>query len=157
MKNAILSLSIIAILTICMFNSVAAAPVSKLTPDIHSNYARDLRGGQQTYIILYYMGNGATTLTMGVGQYTYLYGILADTPPANLADYSHGLANKTVNIQTLSSDGKTWSTVYTYYHTLCQPDDMGAFMVKLAPTATGVYTYRVTFDSDIIMHQRSAT
>jgi hypothetical protein len=34
MKKAILSLSIIAILTIYMFNGDAAAPVSKLTPDI---------------------------------------------------------------------------------------------------------------------------
>ena len=44
MKNAILSLSIIAILTICMFNNVAAAPVSKQTTDIHSNYAGGCEG-----------------------------------------------------------------------------------------------------------------
>ena len=44
MKNAILSVSIIAILTICMFNSVAAAPMSKQTPDVHSNSAVDVRG-----------------------------------------------------------------------------------------------------------------
>ena len=50
MKNAILSLSIIAILTICMFNNVAAAPVSKQTTNVHSNYAVDVRGKQQTYL-----------------------------------------------------------------------------------------------------------
>ena len=50
MKNAILSLSIIAILTICMFNNVAAAPVSKQTTDVHSNYATDMRGIKQTYL-----------------------------------------------------------------------------------------------------------
>jgi hypothetical protein len=44
MKKAVISLSIIAILTICMFNSVAAAPVSKQTIDVHSNYAPDVRG-----------------------------------------------------------------------------------------------------------------
>ncbi|MGB8310363.1 MAG: hypothetical protein WCE81_00650 [Halobacteriota archaeon] len=40
MKKAVLSLSIIAILPICMFNSVAAAPVSKQTTNVHSNYAK---------------------------------------------------------------------------------------------------------------------
>jgi hypothetical protein len=50
MKNAILSLSTVAILTICMLNSVAATPVSKQTTDVHSNYAEDERGQQQTYL-----------------------------------------------------------------------------------------------------------
>jgi hypothetical protein len=40
MKKAVISLSIIAIKTICMFNSVAAAPVSKQTIDVQSNYER---------------------------------------------------------------------------------------------------------------------
>ncbi len=35
MKKKIISLSIIALLSICVFNSVAAAPVSKQTTDVH--------------------------------------------------------------------------------------------------------------------------
>ncbi|MGB8310505.1 MAG: hypothetical protein WCE81_01420, partial [Halobacteriota archaeon] len=86
MKNAILSLSIIAILTICMFNNVAAAPVSKLTTHIHSNYAGDVSAGQQTYILAMLNGN-ATTITMEVGQSVYLHGVLSSgTPPTSWRD-----------------------------------------------------------------------
>ena len=62
MKNAILSVSIIAILTICMFNSVAAAPISKQTPDVHSNSAVDVRGQQQTYLLFGGTTNTGTTV-----------------------------------------------------------------------------------------------
>ncbi|MGB8310502.1 MAG: hypothetical protein WCE81_01405, partial [Halobacteriota archaeon] len=86
MKKAIISLSVLAILTICMFNNVAAAPVSKQTPDVHSNYAVDARGRQQTYILAMLNGN-ATTITMEVGQSVYLHGVLSSgTPPTSWRD-----------------------------------------------------------------------
>jgi hypothetical protein len=58
-------------------------------------------------------------------------------------DTSHGIANKTVNIQSLNSDGKTWSTIGTY-STL----EGGGIALKLTPMAAGVYTYRMTYVGD---------
>jgi hypothetical protein len=49
MKKGLICLSIVAILMLGVLN-VAAGPSSKLTPDIHSNYAMDMREKQQAYI-----------------------------------------------------------------------------------------------------------
>ena len=153
MKKAIISLSIIiALLTICMFNSVAAAHVSKHSTDVHSNYAVDVRGKQQTYLAAY-LRNNQTAVTMAVGQSTYLYGVLSSgTPPTSAYDTSHGIPNATINIQSMSSDGKTWTTVHAE-RTL--PDTSqtgnnysGRFIMTLTPVVAGVYTYRVTYDGD---------
>ena len=160
MKKVVLSLSIIAILTICMFNSVAAAPVNKQTTNVHSNYALDVRGilidrpDQQTYILTTLGDGDATAVTIGVGQSVYLRGVLSyGTPPNSSHDTSHGIPDKTVNIQSLNSDGQTWTTVATkstlpdtsqYFGIL--PQTSGTFIVKLTPTVAGVYTYRVTCD-----------
>ena len=113
MKKAIISLSVLAILTICMFNSVAAAPVSKQTPDVHNNYVGDVRGGEQLTHIHATLGIGeATAVTMGVGQYTYLRGVLSHgVIPTSSDDCSHGIPNAMINIQSINSDGQTWTTV----------------------------------------------
>jgi hypothetical protein len=152
-KNGLICVLIVALLTLCVPN-VAAAPVSKLTPNIHSNYAGDLRGRQQTYL---YLGNSPKPqVTMGVGQSLKIYGTLAyGVPPTSLDDCSHGIPNATINIQQLSSDGKTWNTVatkITAYNvsnsTLGIPDLSGGFVVTLTPSAAGTYTYRFTYDGD---------
>ena len=87
---------------------------------------------------------------MGVGQYVDLRGILSSgTPPASPYDYSHGIANATVNIQSMNSDGKTWTTVDTKRTNL--PNDYpgaGTFILILTPKDVGAYTYRVTYDGD---------
>ncbi len=153
MKKAIISLSIVAILTICVFNGVAAAAVSKQTTDVRSNYAVDARGNQQTYLAAYLGLDDATALTMGVGQYTYLYGVLSvGTPPTSSNDYSHGIGNARVNIQSMNSDGKTWSTVATHITSADASVPgmplVGFFSAKLTPNGAGVYTYRVTYDGE---------
>ena len=48
-KNGLICVLFVALLSICTFNSAAAAPSSKLTPDAHSDYAGDVKGEQQTY------------------------------------------------------------------------------------------------------------
>ena len=156
MKKAILVLSIIAILTICMFNSVAAAPVSKQTPDVHSNYAVDMRGNQQTYLTAW-LGGGDATTTIGIGQNTYLAGALSSgAPSTSLTDLLHGIANATVNIQSMNSNGG-WTTVATRItdadSTSLDVQSLsfsisGEFSAKLTPAVAGVYTYRVTYDGD---------
>ena len=154
-KNAILSLSIIVILTICMFNSVAAAPVSRQTTDVHSNYVADVRGQQQTYILATL--DDKTTATTGVGQSVSLGGVLSyGKPPTSSIDSSHGIPDATLNIQSLNPDGRTWRTVATTitdHFTGNSPlgpllPTVGWFAVKLTPEAAGVYIYRVTYDGD---------
>jgi len=103
MRKAILSLSVIAILTICTFNSVAAAPASKQTTDVHSNYAVDVKEEQQTYLTAYLGTGDATAVKMGVGQSINLTGVLSSGtplgPPSPTLDYSHGIPNAMVYIQ----------------------------------------------------------
>ena len=104
-KNGLICLLIVAILSLCKFNSVAAAPVSKQTTNVHSNYAVYVNGKQQTYLEAY-LGD-ATAITIGVGQSIYLSGILDLSPnfsPGN------GIPNAMANIQSMNSDGKTWNT-----------------------------------------------
>jgi len=142
----------------------AAAPVSKLMSDIHSNYAGDLRAGQQTYILAT-LNSNATTIVMGVGQSVYLHGILsAGTPPASWRDSSHGIPDVTVNIQCMNSDGNTWTvniqrvnsdentwtTVYTERTNPpnAYPAKAGTFIMTLTPKVAGTYNYRITYDGD---------
>jgi len=149
-KNAIIRLSVIVILTTCMFNSVAAAPASKQTTDVHSNYVGDVSAGQQTYILAILNGN-ATTITTEVGQSVYLHGVLSSgTPPTSWRDSSHGIPDVTVNIQSMNSDGKTWTTVNTTRTNPPNeyPTGAGTFILILTPEVAGVYTYRVTYDGD---------
>jgi hypothetical protein len=58
-----------------------------------------------------------------------------------------------VHIQSMNSDGKTWSTVATDSTVndpglLSSPRANGMFIVELTTTTAGVYTYRVTYDGD---------
>jgi hypothetical protein len=140
-------------LSLSAFNSVAAAPVSKLTPDIHSNHAADVREKQQTYIHTTLGTGEATAVIMGVGQSVYLCGVLSyDTPAASSMDVSHGIPNATVYIQSMNSDGKTWITVATQRisedTSQLGINFLGTFIVTLTPKVAGVYTYRVTYDGD---------
>jgi hypothetical protein len=148
MKKGLISLLIVVILSLCAFNNVAAAPVSKLTPDIHGTYARDLKGKQQTYLLATLNGD-RTTVTIGVGQDVSLDGVLSySRPPTSWLDTSHGIPNGTVNIQSMDFGGKTWTTVYIG-RTLNNPGFLpGSFAVKLTPMAAGVYTYRVIYDGN---------
>jgi hypothetical protein len=49
-KNRLICILIVAVLSLCMLNGVTAAPVGKQATDVHSNYAVDVRGQQQTYL-----------------------------------------------------------------------------------------------------------
>ena len=103
-----------------MFNNVTAAPVSKQTTDVHSNYAMDVRGGQQTYLLCSDTQRNATALTIGVGQSVDLRGVLSSGTPPTSFDSSHGIPDATVNIQSMNSDGRTWTTVATEKHKLAR-------------------------------------
>jgi hypothetical protein len=111
-KNQLICLLIVAILSLCKFNNVVAAPVSKLTPDTHSNYAGDVRRDrQQTYLLISICGDGPpknkdeTTFTAGVGQNVYILGALASgTPPATSTEPPSNSIDSTVNIQSVNSD-----------------------------------------------------
>ena len=154
-KNQLICVLIVVVLSPCTFNNVAATPVSKLIPDAHSNYAANARGLQQTYITAFVSFSGTmhpvTELTLGVGQSVSVFGVLSSDSPATApSDYSHGISNATVNIQTMIDD-KTWNTVatkITQWNDQNQLLSAGAFMMTITPNVAGVYTYRVTYDGD---------
>jgi len=150
-RNLMVSLVLITILTLCMFHGiVAAVPVSKLTSDTHSSDAGDVDRTKQTYILARFcffaptFSGEATTLIIGVGQPIHIKGVLSyDIPPTNFTDHAHGIPYKTLNVQSLNSDGETWSTIGTN-----GTFESGAFDVALIPPATGDYTYRITYGGD---------
>lgn len=155
LKTGLTSMVIVALISLCTFNGVAAAPASKLTPGTQSNYAADVKGGRQTYIFLSLGPYGQTAVTIGVGQSVLLEGVLSfDTPPTGICDCAHGIPDATINIQSLTPNGSTWSTVAT----TSTGDDpgigngmlstVGWFKVTLTPAVAGVYMYRVTYDGD---------
>jgi len=90
--------------------------------------------------------------SLGVGQWIYFSGVLSPgTPPTSSFDTSHGIPNMTVNIESMNSDGKTWSTVATRItdsNSGPGPSLLGMFSAKLTPNAAGVYTYQVTYDGN---------
>ena len=151
-KNGMICVLIVALSLLGTFSTVAAGPVSKQLTDVHSGYAVDVRGNQQTYLVTY-LRNNQTAVAMAVNQSTYLYGVLASgTPPTSANDTSHGIPNATINIQSLSSDGKTWITFY-FERMLLDTGQKGnnysgRFMITLTPEVAGVYTYQVTYDGD---------
>jgi len=59
----------------------------------------------------------------------------------------------TVNIQSLNSEGKTWTIVATkrtseYSNVTLGENFLGEFIVKITPRVVGVYNYRITYDGD---------
>jgi hypothetical protein len=113
-----------------------------------------LKEGQQTHILATINGD-RTTVTIGVGQYVSLDGVLSyGTPPTSWLDTSHGIKDATINIQSLNSEGNTWSTVATVSTLDADPDNpiptvsVGMFAAKLTPEAAGVYSYWVTYDGN---------
>lgn len=140
-KKRLICFLIVTVLSLCTFNTVAAAPVSKLTPDTHSNYAGDLRGLQQTYILAGFGPFGdRTTWTIHVGESADLsYVLSCGIPPTSTMDYSHGLRNAMVYVQRLNYDGATWTTVATEF------SPYGGLHVKLTPNVAGDYIYQIIY------------
>ncbi|MGB8310980.1 MAG: hypothetical protein WCE81_03830 [Halobacteriota archaeon] len=92
-----------------------------------------MKGRQQTYILATL--NDKTTVTVGVGQSVPLGGVLSLRPQTSPYDTSNGIPNATVNIQSMNSDRKTWSTIATKLTWADDPQDHwgGYLAVKLTP------------------------
>jgi hypothetical protein len=75
----------------------------------------------------------------------YILGVLSSTLPTTSQEPPQNGIDAFVNIQSLNSDGNTWTTVATRETNTIST---GFVSVKLVPQATGVYTYRLTYDGD---------
>jgi hypothetical protein len=142
-KNAIISLLVIMILTICMFNSVAAAPVSKQTTDDHRSYAMDAPIRTQTALV-FALNNNTTVANTSV----YIYGALAAKEHGAI----HYIGNATITIQELSTNGTIWGTVGTV-QTSTTNNEVGAsitpnFAGSITPKISGYCIIRATYDGD---------
>ena len=136
-KNAIISLSVLATLTICMFNSVAAAPVSKQTPDVHGSYAMSASDKVQPVIAIL-LSDNVTTVNGTVS----IYGGIATGESGAL----HYIAGATITIQQLSYNGTEWHNLGTL-QTLTGKNT-GFFVANYTPKVQGYHILRATYDGD---------
>ena len=136
-KNAIISLSVLVILTICTFNCVAASPVSKQTPDVHSSYAMSASDKEQPVIAIL-LSNNVTTVNGTVS----VYGGIATGESGAL----HYIGGATITIQQLSYNGTEWHNLGTL-QTL-RGKNTGFFVADYTPKVQGYDILRATYDGD---------
>ena len=137
MKNGLICLLIVAILTICMPN-VAAASTSKQTTEIHSGYVMDVPAKEQPMLVIL-LDDNATYVNQSVD----IYGLLATGSPSA----PHGIEGATVNIQRLNYDRTAWYTIGNLT-TISGGKQAGFFRGTLTLKNPGVYIYRATYDGD---------
>ncbi len=142
-KNGLVCLSIIAIVTLSIPN-VAAASAAKPAINVHSSYAMDAPVKTQTALVIALSKN-----TTDVGAPVYIYGALVAEEQGTM----HYIAGATVTIQQLTSTtGNVWTKVGTLQTTTTN-SEVGAsitpnFSGTETPTTSGYYVIRVTYDGD---------
>ena len=141
-KNGLVCLSIIAIVTFSIPN-VTAASAGKTAINTHSNYAMDAPVKTQTALVLALSSN-----TTAAGKPVYIYGALVAGQGT-----MHYVAGATITIQQLTStNGPVWSRIGTLQTTTAD-DQVGAsitpnFSATETPTTSGYYIIRATYDGD---------
>jgi len=142
-KNALVCLSIIAIVTFSMPN-VAAASAGKPAINIHSSYAMDAPVKTPTALVIQLSSN-----TTAANKPVYIYGALV----AQEHGTTHYIGGATITIQQLTStNGTVWSRVGTLQTTTAN-NEVGAsttpnFSGTETPTISGYYVIRATYDGD---------
>jgi len=154
-KNMLISVAIVGVLSLCAFNSVTAAPVSKFTPDNQGNCAANVNGRQQTYITaaasLIDPFCPGTKLTLQVGSPVELFGVLSasDKPTSYLQPLQPlvtcDIHNPKLILQRLNAGNGTWSTVAT---DRTQFFSTGEYVMNLTPKVAGASMYRVLYYGD---------
>jgi hypothetical protein len=135
-KNVVIVVLIIALLTFCMPN-VAAAPVSKQTINVHSSYATDIPSKDQPILVLL-LSNNVTN----VGQSVDLFGLLATFR----GDKINNIEDATIHIEQLNYYGTSWDRLGDL--TTMSGNFSGFFTTRITPSDPGAYVYRATFDGD---------
>ncbi len=135
-KKALICLSIIAILTICVPN-VAATPTSKQTSEVYSSYTMDVPVKERPILVIL-LSNNDTYVNKPVD----LYGLLGAGDPHS----PHWIENATINVQRLNYDGTSWSTIGSL--TTQTGKYAGFFAGTITPRYEGPYIYRATYDGD---------
>ena len=136
-KNGLVCLSIIAIVTFSMPN-VAAVSAGKPAITIHSSYAMDAPVKTQTALVLA-LSNNKTV----VGTPVDIVGALA----VKEHDTIHFIGGATITIQQLGTNGTTWNTIGTA-QTLSTGNETGFFGARITPKSSGYYIVRATYDGD---------
>ena len=142
-KNGLVCLSIIAIVTFSIPN-VTAASAGKPAINIHSNYAMDAPVKTQTALVLALSSN-----TTAANKPVYIYGALVAEEQGTM----HYIGDATITIQQLTStNGTVWSRVGTLQTTTTN-DQVGTsitpnFSATETPKISGYYVIRATYDGD---------
>lgn len=136
--KGIVSVLIIAMLTLCVLN-IAAASTSKSTPATtlvtYNGYATDATTNQTVLEIM--LSSNTTKVNEKV---TLIGGLASGTPQTR-----NFIGGATVNIQKWINE--TWATIDTTT-TIATGDYKGYFSVPITPSSIGVFSYRVTYDGD---------
>jgi hypothetical protein len=142
-KTQIISLSTIAIVTLCVLN-VTAASTSNMATAAHSEYATGTTAQQETSLGIGLVDqNFKPTNTTKVGQPVDLIGLLMY--PSGDPNAPNYIENARVTIQQLSANG-TWIPIGTA--TTETGELKGTFVMLLTPRAAGFNIYRATYDGD---------
>lgn len=142
-KNGLVCLSIIAIVTFSILNVVAAS-AGKPAINIHSSYAMDAPAKTQTALVIA-LSNNTTVANKPV----YIYGALVEEEHSTM----HYIGDATITIQQLTStNGPVWSRVGTLQTTTTN-NEVGAsispnFAGTETPKTSGYYVIRATYDGD---------
>jgi hypothetical protein len=135
-RTQIISLSTIAIVTLCVLN-VTAASTSNMATAAHSEYATGTTAQQQTVLAIVLSNN-----TTKINEPVYLLGGLR----SGTQSAPNYIENARVTIQQLSANG-TWIPIGTA--TTEADEYKGGFVVSLTPRAAGFNIYRATYDGDV--------
>ncbi len=134
-RTQIISLSTIAIVTLCVLN-VTAASTSNMGTAAHSEYATGTTAQQQTVLAIVLSNN-----TTKINEPVYLLGGLA----SGTQSAPNYIENARATLQQLSANG-TWIPIGTA--TTETGEYKGRFVVSLTPRAAGFNIYRATYDGD---------
>ena len=140
-KNGLVCLSIIAIVTFSIPN-VAAAPAGKPAINIHSSYAMDAPAKTPTALVIQLSSN-----TTAANRPVYIYGALV----AWDHDTMYYIGGAKITIQQLTStNGNAWSSFGTLQTT---SNEAGAnitpnFSGTENPKISGYYVIRAIYDGD---------
>jgi hypothetical protein len=135
-KNVMIFLLIIALLTLCV-PDVVAAPAGKQTIDVHNSYAMGASDKERPVIALL-LSDNVTAVNRSVG----IYGGIATGESGAL----HYIGGATITIQQLSFNGTEWYNLGTL-KTLTGKE-VGTFAGSYTPKSKGYHVLRATYDGD---------
>ena len=151
-KNRLICILIAALLSLCAFNGVAAAPVNKPTLAPYSGYTTQPTTATQTAMVIVLVSssnqNGSvSSLNVTVNE---KFGIVGALESGTSSEHLAGIGGATINILT-SDDQQKWTTLGTLTTETGQNSTLpkGTFEgIIIAPSSPGVFYVMAKYGGD---------